>query len=239
MKSFVLALVIAVLGIGQVFSPAIAAPVSAAAVNCGDTYIVQRGDYLSKIANYCGITTAAIIAANPEVKNTNLIYPGQVIRIKADTSIPVTGGTYTVVKGDTLFLISVRFGTTVDTLLKLNPSIVNRSVIYVGQVIKLPANATNTGARVSLSTRSVKAGGTTTVTVAGFPANADIDYRIGKQGAAYSAVVDGKTNAYGEASATVTVPTAAKVGETWVVVVMTTSLAKGTQVTSSTITIAQ
>ena len=236
MRPFVLALATALLGIGQVFSPAIAAPVSAAAT-CGDTYIVQRGDYLSKIARYCGITTTAIIAANPEITNPNRIFPGQVVRIKADTTIPVTGGTYTVVKGDTLFKISVRFGTTVDTLLKLNPTIVNRSLIFTGQVINLPA--TTTGARVSLSTRSVKAGGSTTVTVAGFPANADIDYRIGKQNAIYSAVVDGKTNAYGEASATITLPTTAKVGETWVINVLTTSLAKGTQVTSSTITIVQ
>ena len=246
MKSLVFALAIALLGLGQVFTPAFAAAPALAATplmantttTCGTTYIVQRGDYLSKIARNCGVTTAFLIAANPEIKNINLIYPGQVIRITSDTSIPVTGGTYTVVKGDTLYKISVRFGTTVDTLLKLNPGIKNRSLIYTGQVIKLPATSSLTPL-VSLSTRSVKAGGTTTVTVLGFPANAEIDYRVGKQGAAYSAVVDGKTDAYGSASATVTVPSTAKVGETWVVTVLTTSLATGTSVTSSTITIVQ
>lgn len=246
MKSLVFALAIAILGLQQAFTPVLAAtPALAAApltVNaastCGTTYIVQRGDYLSKIAKNCGVTTSFLIAVNPEIKNPSLIYPGQVIRITSDTSIPVTGGTYTVVRGDTLYKISVRFGTTVDTLLKLNPGITNRSLIYAGQIIRLPATSSVTPL-VSLSTRSAKAGGAITVTVLGFPANAEIDYRVGKQGAAYSAVVDGKTDAYGSASAAVTIPSTAKVGETWVVTVLTTSLATGTSVTSSTITIIQ
>lgn len=235
MKPFVLALVIALLGLGQLFTPALAAP---AELTCGDTYVVQRGDYLTKIARNCGITYSALLAANPEITTPSRIFPGQVIRIKGDVSIPVTGGgTYTVVSGDTLFKISVRFGTTVSTLLKLNPGITNASRIFVGQVINLPS--TSTGARVSLSSRSVKASGTVTVTVAGFPASTDIDYRIGKQNAAYTSVVDGKTNSSGGASATITLPSTANAGELWTITVLTTSLAKGTSVTSSTITIAQ
>ena len=52
-----------------------------------------------------------------------------------------TGGgsakTYTVVKGDTLSKIAKRYGTTVDTLVKLN-GIKNKNLINIGQVIKLP-----------------------------------------------------------------------------------------------------
>jgi hypothetical protein len=109
-------------------------------------------------------------------------------------------------------------------------------LIFTGQVINLPAVTTG-GPRVSLSTRSVKAGGTVDVSVAGFPANASIDYRIGKEGAAFSAAVDGKTNASGAASVRITIPSAAKSGEKWVVKVMTTELTKGTVVTSLTMTI--
>lgn len=51
-----------------------------------------------------------------------------------------TGGgsakTYTVVKGDTLSKIAKKYGTTVDTLVKLN-GIKNKNLINIGQVIKL------------------------------------------------------------------------------------------------------
>jgi len=52
-----------------------------------------------------------------------------------------TGGgsakTYTVVKGDTLSKIAKKYGTTVNTLVKLN-GIKNKNLINIGQVIKLP-----------------------------------------------------------------------------------------------------
>ena len=32
---------------------------------CGATYVVQRGDWLAKIANTCGVTLADLRAANP------------------------------------------------------------------------------------------------------------------------------------------------------------------------------
>lgn len=239
MKTFVLALIAAVLVAAQVLSPAAAAAPAAAA--CGDTYTVQRGDYLSKIAKTCGVTLTTLINANPEIKNTNLIYPGQVIRIKNDSSIPVTGGTtYVVQRGDTLFKIAVRFGTTVDTLLRLNPSITNRSLIYTGQVIRLPGDGTTipvTGRSVTVNDTTVRDNQEITVTVRGFPANAEIDFRLGEQGQAYSVVADGKTNASGGATATMTIPSAANTNEKWVVVVTTTSLASGVEVTSPVMTI--
>jgi LysM repeat protein len=45
------------------------------------TYTVKPGDWLSKIAPAHGISTAALIAANPQIKNPNLIFPGQQINI--------------------------------------------------------------------------------------------------------------------------------------------------------------
>ncbi|MBI3914604.1 MAG: LysM peptidoglycan-binding domain-containing protein, partial [Chloroflexi bacterium] len=49
------------------------------AVNPG-TYTVQLGDWLNKIASQFGVSTQAILAANPGV-NANFIYPGQVLKI--------------------------------------------------------------------------------------------------------------------------------------------------------------
>lgn len=62
------------------------------------------------------------------------------VGIKADISGKTGGGsakTYTVVKGDTLSKIAKKYGTTVDTLVKLN-GIKNKNLINIGQVIKLP-----------------------------------------------------------------------------------------------------
>ena len=55
----------------------------------------------------------------------------------------VTGGTsygnnyYTVKKGDTLGAIALKYNTTVNNLMALNPQIKNANLIYVGDVIRL------------------------------------------------------------------------------------------------------
>lgn len=45
------------------------------------TYKVKKGDTLSKIAKANGVTLKALIAANPQIKNPNLIYPNQIINL--------------------------------------------------------------------------------------------------------------------------------------------------------------
>ncbi|HIQ60649.1 MAG TPA: LysM peptidoglycan-binding domain-containing protein [Candidatus Enterenecus faecium] len=54
---------------------------------------------------------------------------------------PVSGKTYTVVRGDTLSEIAQKYGTTVDTLVQLN-GIKDPNLIVVGQVLKLPGSTT-------------------------------------------------------------------------------------------------
>jgi LysM repeat protein len=48
---------------------------------CGPTYVVQYGDTMRKIATKCGVDVWALIAANPQIPNYNLIYPGQVLNM--------------------------------------------------------------------------------------------------------------------------------------------------------------
>lgn len=260
MKSTLHVFIVAAVLAGLLFGPFSVLPVSAE--SCGDTYTVQHGDYLAKIARTCGISLATIINANPEIRNINRVYPGQVIRLKVDSTIPVTGGTYTVVRGDYLSLIARRFGTTTSAILSVNPEITNPSRIYPGQVIRLPSDAYTTPLpapppygtggpypywppyyyggyywQISLSTYSAKVGAQVEVTVRGFPANAEVDFRLGKAGQSYSVVVDGKTDSSGVATGKVTIPGSAVVGERWVVRVQTTSLAKGYEITSPSITI--
>ena len=97
----------------------------------GQFYYAQSGDTLRKIAAKFNTTVDAILKANPQITNPNLIYVGQAI------SIPAGVSTYAVQRGDTLRIIANRFGTTVESLLALNPNIKNPNLIYVGQVIRV------------------------------------------------------------------------------------------------------
>jgi len=160
------------------------------------------------------------------------------------------GDTYVVMSGDYLARIARTCGTTVSNILILNPQIVNPGLIYPGQVIRLdssvpipywPATTTGTStttsgtARVSVSSTWVHPGDEVTVYVSGFPADAEIDYRLGVSGAAFSVVYDGSVSSTGTASATVTIPASAGNGEYWVVQVITTGLANAVSVNSHAI----
>jgi LysM repeat protein/Tol biopolymer transport system component len=106
-----------------------------------DLYIVQRGDTLFTIAQRFGVSLERLIAANPQIADVNRINVGQRISIPSVSPPPPTNTTvYVVQPGDTLFRIAQRFGTTVDTLIRLNPGI-NPNLIYPGQRIQVPVQA--------------------------------------------------------------------------------------------------
>jgi lipoprotein-anchoring transpeptidase ErfK/SrfK len=55
--------------------------------NCPETYRVVRGDWLSIIANRCGLTVQDLMEANPEITNPARIYVGQTIRIPGGAAV--------------------------------------------------------------------------------------------------------------------------------------------------------
>ncbi len=233
MRTIAFAFIIAVLAAGQIISPALAGTTTSP--TCNNTYIVRRGDSLLKIARTCKVTLNDLLAANPDITNGGLIYPGQVIRIVAGSRIPDTGGNYTVQSGDTLGEIADQFNTTVKELLRLNPDILDPRFIYVGQVIVLPGKTS--GPRISLLNDSVQPGGQVQAAVYGFPANTHIDYRAGVQGGPYTVIKDGVTDADGYATAYLTIPLSADPDHPWEILVITTEIKNGVQAVSDTITI--
>jgi LysM repeat protein len=128
--------------IGHVSPPAAQPVTSSAPDNSGDTWTVQPGDTLSRIASAWGVTVASIAAGNG-IPNPDLITVGQVIHKPGTGSAapaPVGGDTYTVRAGDTLSGIAAAHGTDVPTLAALN-GFSNPNLIYAGQTITLPSGA--------------------------------------------------------------------------------------------------
>lgn len=97
------------------------------------SYTVQKGDTLSKIAAKYG-TTYQKLASYNGIANPNVINVGQVIKI------PGSGvTTYTVQKGDCLWAIAAKKlgdGSRYNEIKTLNG--LNSNEIYAGQVLKLP-----------------------------------------------------------------------------------------------------
>jgi LysM repeat protein len=108
-----------------------------------NTYTVQSGDSLSKIAQKFNTTIDKLVSLN-NIKNRNFISIGQVLKINGSVSSPspvvTQTGSYIVRSGDTLSGIAKRYGTTTSTLASIN-ELKNPNVLRIGQVLKLSGNA--------------------------------------------------------------------------------------------------
>jgi len=96
----------------------------------GGGYEVQRGDSLSAIAAAHGISVNALLAANPQLRNPDVLYPG--------TRLNLPEARYTVKAGDNLQHIAADHGLTLNTLLAANPQVRNANLIHVGDSLRLP-----------------------------------------------------------------------------------------------------
>lgn len=98
-------------------------------------HLVRPGETFFEIARSYGISVAALAAANPQVRNPELIRPGQILYIPRR---PMQR--YVVQPGDTLFRIALAYGLTVEQLRRANPGIAPET-LQPGQRINLPADA--------------------------------------------------------------------------------------------------
>ena len=131
------------------------------AASAGQTYTVQSGDNLSKIAQRFGVSLNALMDAN-NIRDPNVIRLGQVLTIPAGANVTSTRAVITatpsataaftvtgeatavydtVQTGDTLASIARRNNTTLEELIRLN-NIINPDLILVGQRIIVRAGRT-------------------------------------------------------------------------------------------------
>lgn len=129
----------------------------AEAQGTGVFHIVQRGEYLSLIARQYGTTVQAILTANPQITNPNLIFAGQTIFVPFGTQpppppppppppvpppppqppTPACRWQHYVVPGDTMLKISRLYGVDPFVIAQAN-SIFNLNLIYAGTTLCIP-----------------------------------------------------------------------------------------------------
>ena len=137
MKSALTKVLIVVLVMSQLV---VGLGVAQAAESSCTYHTVGWGDTLYSIARSYGTTVTAIAQANG-IANTSLIRVGQVLCIPSGLpSPPPSDSYYTVQRGDTLYSIARRYGTTVTAIAQAN-GILNPAYIRVGQVLLIPTGA--------------------------------------------------------------------------------------------------
>lgn len=132
-----------------------AAPTAGAA---GGTIVVQPGQTLWSIATSFDTTVPALASAN-NLTDPNTVVIGSVLRIPgtgspAETAINApgaSGGSVIVAAGDTLMRIAHQYGTTVDTLARVN-NLADPNQVAVGSVLEIPGAGASAPATVASGT---------------------------------------------------------------------------------------
>ncbi len=116
---------------------------------------VRRGETLSTIARRYRTSVRKIMRAN-NLRRSNYIVAGRLLKIpqrgyeyrppKRKKLKPKHGPTHTVARGDSLWIIANRYGTTAQKIQRLNN--LSSAALYIGQILILPQDASgqeNTG----------------------------------------------------------------------------------------------
>lgn len=108
-----------------------------------NTYVVVKGDSLYTIGKKFGVSPEELMRFNN--LSSNILQIGQVLKIptKNEGIITPENITYTVVKGDSLYTISKKYGITVDELMRYNN--LSSTSLQIGQILKIPTTMDDGG----------------------------------------------------------------------------------------------
>jgi LysM repeat protein len=124
-------------------------------------YTVQPGDTLKEIADDYGLTVEKLMASNPAIRDANLIYPGQVIRLSVGRNegpasvrkgermfvwqLEKDGGRiehsdrlYLVRSGDSIKRVADSYGISIEKLVEANPQISETTGLLRGELLNIP-----------------------------------------------------------------------------------------------------
>ena len=101
--------------------------------NEDNTYTVKSGDSLWSIANKYNTSVSELKSLNN--LSSDVLQIGQVLKLPSNN---LTGNTYTVKFGDSLWSIANKYNTSVNELKSLNN--LSSDILQIGQVLKLPSN---------------------------------------------------------------------------------------------------
>lgn len=118
---------------------------SANALACSGTYVVQKGDNLSSLANKYDVSVEQIQEANE--LSSDFIKVGQILEVpiledahpkqaKLSHTKQKTNRVYTVISGDSLSLIAKKYGVSIEQIQKTNGLM--SGMIKVGQILEIP-----------------------------------------------------------------------------------------------------
>jgi len=134
-----------------------------------ETYKVQSGDNLIKIARKYNVSLDDLIKAN-NIKNPNIIHPEMVIKIPGKTLKKAKAKIfkhtakaaiipYTIKPGDYLSRIAADKDISLKDLLKVNPKLrmrKNLSLIFPGEIINIPSSAPSIEAETAKPTKKAE-----------------------------------------------------------------------------------
>lgn len=140
-------------------------PKTTDSINTEMVYVtVKKGDTLGAIAKKYRTTVQELADIN-QIENPNLIYPGQILKIITNSTIPgsITGKTgamiYIVKSGDTLSQIAENYGVTVEQIIEAN-IIENPNLIYPGEKIRITQSSIKNSSEFNSSYYTIQRGDT-------------------------------------------------------------------------------
>ena len=113
--------------------------VSGSAQTTTRVHVVRSGETLYRIGKQYGVTVADLYRLNPSARQGIRVGERLVLPAGVSTAASSDEEFYAIKKGDTLYSIARRAGTTVRELMALNTFLKSPDDIAVGMIIKLPA----------------------------------------------------------------------------------------------------